>query len=68
MVPSNLGENQHKPDSQNQVLRTLYNDDLVPTTVNDSGSDESHETLNHESQIVQANSSPSVQDVLNIAV
>ena len=67
-VPSNLGENQHKSNSQNQVLRTLYNDDLVPITVNDSKSDESHKASSHESKFTQAESIPSVHDVHNTII
>ena len=67
-VPSNLGEFLHKSKSHNRILRTFYNNDLVPSTVNDPGSDESHETFSHESQISQADSIPSVQEVLNIAI
>ena len=46
-------------------MRTLYNDDLVPITVKDSESDESHKTSNHESHFVQAQSSASVHNVQN---
>ena len=52
-VNSNFGETCYDSNSQSSVLRTLYNDDLVPITVEDSGSDESYKTLNHESNFVQ---------------
>ena len=44
-------------NSQNPTLRTRYNDDLVPITVEDSELDESHKILNHESNFVQGQSS-----------
>ena len=55
----------HTFNSQNPVFGPLYNDDLVPITVKDSGSDESNKTLNHESNFVQAQSSASVNNVQN---
>ena len=52
-VNSNFGETCCTSNSQNTVFGTLYNDDLVLIMVKDSGSDESHKTLNHKSNFVQ---------------